>query len=416
VSTTSHHREAQRLLIKPFARRRRGARIGGVSSVSLGSWSAAPIAANRAAFLVPDEVAYFNTASLAPMLRSVRAAGAAALEQRARPWDIADDDWFTAVERLRRLVGRLFGDADGVALVPATSYGFATAAANLPVPAGSAIIVLAGEYPSGIYTWRRHATRHGARILTVAVEDGQDWTEAVLAAIGDATSVVSVPQVHWTDGAWLDLVRVARRAHDVGAALVIDASQSLGVVPLDVSVLQPDFVVSVGYKWLLGPFGRGYLWVAPAHRDGQPIEENWIARKDAEQFASLVDYRDEYQAGARRFDQGARTLFELTPMAIAAMTQILEWQVEHIAASLSAITARIESRLTGLGLDSPTRQRGPHLLGLPLPVGTAEHVTSTLADRGVYAAVRGPALRISPHLHTNDEDIDRLVDALAAAL
>jgi selenocysteine lyase/cysteine desulfurase len=389
-----------------------------VSSALPGSWSAARIAPDRTAFLVPDEVAYFNTASLAPMLRSVRAAGAAALDQRARPWDIADEDWFTAVERLRRLAGRLFGDADGdgVALVPATSYGFATAAANLPVPGNSAIVVLAGEYPSGVYTWRGHASRYGARIVTVAVENGQEWTDAVLAAITDATSVVSVPQVHWTDGAWLDLAAVACRAHDVGAALVIDASQSLGAVPLDVSALRPDFVVSVGYKWLLGPFGRGYLWVAPAHRDGRPIEENWIARTNAEQFDRLIDYCDEYQAGARRFDQGARTLFELTPMAVAALTQILDWQVERVAASLSALTARIESGLTGLGLDRPTRQRGPHLLGLPLPVGAAEHVTRTLADRGVYAAVRGPALRISPHLHTNDQDIDRLIDALAAAL
>ncbi|HZC51652.1 MAG TPA: aminotransferase class V-fold PLP-dependent enzyme, partial [Mycobacterium sp.] len=326
-------------------------------------------------------------------------------------------DWFTDVERLRGLAGRLFGEADGegVALVPATSYGFATAVGNLPVPAHSTIVVLEGEYPSGIYTLRRHAVRFGARIITTTVEDGQDWTDATLAAISDATAIVSVPQVHWTDGSWIDLERIARRARDVGAALIVDASQSLGAVPLDVADLAPDFVVSVGYKWLLGPFGRSLLWVAPKHRDGQPLEENWIVRKDAAQFARLIDYRDEYQPGARRYDQGQRTLFELTPMAIAALEQILEWRVERIAASLASVTARIEDRLIGLGLDGPTQQRGPHLLGLPLPAD-AEHVTQTLADRGVHAALRGSALRISPHLHTTDTDIDQLVDAVQACL
>lgn len=380
-------------------------------------WAGLSIEPDRGAFLIPDEVAYFNTASLAPTLRRVRDAGVTALQRRARPWEIADADWFTDVERLRTLAGQLVGDEDGegIALVPATSYGFATAVANMPVPSDSTIIVLDGEYPSGIYTLRRHASRFGAHIRTVTADDGSDWTEAVLAAIDETTAIVSVPQVHWTDGAWLDLDRIARRAHDVGAALVVDASQSLGVIPLDVATLQPDFVVSVGYKWLLGPFGRGLLWVAPEHRDGQPLEENWIVRKDAEDFARLIDYRDEYQPGARRYDQGGRTSFELTPMAIAALEQILQWRVERIAASLAAVTARIEDGLTGLGLDGPTRQHGPHMLGLPLPAD-AEHVAQTLASRGVHAALRGSALRISPHLHTTDQDVDRLVEAVQVAL
>jgi selenocysteine lyase/cysteine desulfurase len=389
-----------------------------VSRAAPSSWSAAPIATDRTAFLVPDDVAYFNTASLAPMLRSVRAAGVAGLDQRSRPWEITDEDWFKSVERLRTMAGRLFGDEDGegVALVPATSYGYATASANLPLPAGSAIVVLADEYPSGVYALRRHADRSGARVVTVGIEGGQDWTDAVLAAIDDETSLVSVPQVHWTDGSWLDLVRVAERSHHVGAALVIDASQSLGAVPLDVTALRPDFVVSVGYKWLLGPFGRGYLWVAPAHRDGRPIEENWIVRKDAEDFAGLIDYRDEYQPGARRFDQGQRTLFEITPMAIAAVEQVLEWKIDRIAASLFAVTSRIEQGIISLGLEGPRRARGPHMLGVPLPAGTAERAEHVLAGHGVHAAVRGSALRISPHLHTDERDVQRLVSAVAAAL
>ena len=320
------------------------------------------IASCRVEFAVPDDVAYFNTASLGPLLHVVRDAGEEALRRRAAPWTISADDWFTDIETLRALVGRLVGDdADGVAFVPATSYGFAVAALNLPVPSGSRIMVLAGEYPSGVYTWRRHAAQFGAEVLTVGREPGQSWTDAVLDGLDERVAIVSVPQVYWTDGAWVELGAVAARAREVGAALVVDASQSLGVVPLDVRALDPDFVVSVGYKWLLGPVGRSYLWVAPRHRDGAPLEQNWIVRADAEDFTRLTDYRDGYQPGARRYDHGQRTQFELTPMAIAAVGQVLGWGVETVATRLAAVTDQIVSRLGAVGLSPSSEERGPHL-------------------------------------------------------
>jgi selenocysteine lyase/cysteine desulfurase len=375
------------------------------------------IASCRAEFAVPDDVAYFNTASLGPLLHVVRDAGEEALRRRAAPWTISTDDWFTDIETLRALVGRLVGDdADGVAFVPATSYGFAVAALNLPVPSGSRIMVLAGEYPSGVYTWRRHAAQFGAEVLTVGREPGQSWTDAVLDGLDERVAIVSVPQVYWTDGAWVDLGAVAVRAREVDAALVVDVSQSLGVVPLDVRVLDPDFVVSVGYKWLLGPLGRGYLWVAPRHRDGAPLEQNWIVRAGAEDFTRLTDYRDEYQPGARRFDHGQRTQFELTPMAIAAVGQVLAWGVETVAARLAAVTDEIVSRLGAIGLSPSWGERGPHLLGLNLPEDIRSAAVTAMAEARCYASVRSTSLRLAPHLHTSDEDVDRLVDTLRAAL
>ena len=121
------------------------------------------LGSRRADFDVPRDVAYFNTANLSPLLHAVREAGASGLERRARPWTIAQDDWFSDVERLRAAFGGLIGaDADGVALVPATSYGFAVAARNLPLEPGDRVVVLAEEYPSGVYTWRA-ATRAARR-------------------------------------------------------------------------------------------------------------------------------------------------------------------------------------------------------------------------------------------------------------
>jgi selenocysteine lyase/cysteine desulfurase len=375
------------------------------------------IGAQRAAFNVPEEVAYFNTASLAPQLHAVRTAGEAALERRGRPWAISDADWFVDVERLRSLFARIIGATDdGVARVPATSYGLAIAAHTLPIGPGQRILVLAEEYPSGIYTWRAAARRSGAEVLTVSREAGQTWTDAVLAVLDERVAIVSVPNVHWTDGALVDLRPISARVRELGTRLVIDASQSVGAMPLDVAELQPDFLVSVGYKWLLGPFGVGYLYVAEEHRQGEPLEENWIARAGSEDLARLVDYRDEYQRGARRFDAGARTMFELTPMAIAALEQIAEWEVPRIASTLARRTSEIARRAAGLGLDPvPDEQRGPHLLGVRLPERARSAVLAALAEHNCFVALRGSSLRIAPHLHTTDEDVERLFEGLAQA-
>ncbi|WP_199922766.1 aminotransferase class V-fold PLP-dependent enzyme [Streptomyces sp. NRRL S-87] len=370
----------------------------------------------RDLFDIPDHVAYFNTASLAPTLRAARDAGDAALRKRAQPWRIRTADWFDGAEERRALFAGLIGaTADDIALVPATSYGLAVAAANLTAPAGSRVLVLDGEYPSGIYTWWRFAERTGASLLTVRRDGGRTWTEAVLGALDETVAVVSVPQVHWTDGALLDLEPVARAARAAGAALVVDASQSAGAVPLDTGALRPDFVVSVGYKWLLGPFGLGYLYVAPEHQQGRPLEENWILREGSEDFARLVDYRADYQPGARRFDAGGRTAFELTPMATAALRQLSAWTVPAVADALSVVTALVAAEARERALPTPV-PRGPHMLGITVPEDLRGRVVAELAEADVFVGARGTSLRISPHLHTTRQDVERLFDVLDSAL
>jgi selenocysteine lyase/cysteine desulfurase len=302
-------------------------------------------------------------------------------------------------------------------LVLATSYGFAVATRNLALGGGDRVLVLAEEYPSGIYALRTAARAAGAEIVTVHREPGQTWTEAILAVLDERVRVVSVPNVHWTDGARVDLEAVSDRAHEVRARLVIDGSQSIGAMPIDVARLRPDFIMSVGYKWLLGPMGISYLYVAEEHRRGEPVEQNWIAREGSEDFARLVDYRDEYQPGARRFDVGQRTNFELVPMAIAALEQLLSWRVARVAEALSRVTGTIAARAATLGLDPlPAGQRGPHVLGVRLPESIRSDVVPRLAATDCFAALRGETLRIAPHLHVTDADIDRLMRALATVM
>ena len=253
------------------AQLREGESESPVAAASGLSDTAAALGVQRDEFAVPTDIAYFNTANLSPQLHRVRAAGEIALDRRSRPWSIAAEDWFIDVERLRGLFADMIGaNMEGIALVPSTSYGFAVAARNLPLAPADRVLVLAEEYPSGIYTWRAATRAVAAEILTVHRETGKTWTDAVLSGLDERVSIVSVPQVHWIDGSLIDLAAVSARAQDVGARLVIDESQSIGAMPLDVAALRPDFVVTVGYKWLLGPFGLGYLRHTLRHGKASP--------------------------------------------------------------------------------------------------------------------------------------------------
>jgi selenocysteine lyase/cysteine desulfurase len=372
----------------------------------------------RALFELPDDITFLNCAYMSPQLRSVREAGEVALGRKAHPWTVRAEDFFSGAEELRGLFASLVGaEAEGVALVPSVSYGMAVVSANLRVREGQRLLVLAEEFPSNLYPWRELAKRTGGSVFTVPRPEDGDWTRAVLGALDERTALVAVPNCHWTDGTWVDLVKVGARAREVGAALVVDATQSLGALPLSVEQVRPDYLVSAGYKWLLGPYSQGYMYVAPQHREGRPLELNWIARKGSEDFARLIDYQEEFQPGARRFDVGERSNFMLVPMAAAALRQLQAWGVGSIQETLRGLTRRIAQGAQALGLEvAPEAYRVGHLVGLRRRGGYAPDVPARLAARNVYVSVRGDNLRVSPHLYNTEADADRLFNSLETLL
>lgn len=362
----------------------------------------------RHLFSMPDDVTYLNCAYLGPQLRAVSAAGLEAVALKERPWEVTPESFFTGAERLRATFASVIGaDADGVAFVPSVSYGVGVAAANLPL-GDRATLLLADDFPSDVYGWRA-----AGPLVTVPRPADGDWTSAVLATLDERIGVVAVPHVHWTDGGLVDLVAVGAACRAVGAALVVDATQSLGAFPLDLDAVRPDFVIAAGYKWLLGPYAFGYLWAAPAHREGTPLEANWINREASDDFTRLVDYRDAYQPGARRYDVGERSNFVLVPMAQAALEQILAWGVGEVAETTRALTSYLADGATGLGLDvAPAHLRGPHLMGIRFPGGLPSGLADRLVAERISVSIRGDSVRVAPHVYNTEADCDRLLAAL----
>jgi selenocysteine lyase/cysteine desulfurase len=375
------------------------------------------IPCQRDQFDIPDDVAYLNCASLAPLSRAVQAAGDRGIDAKLHPWSLTSEDFFTEGDIVRGLFARLLGaQPSDIALVPSVSYAMAVAAKNLTLRPGRRVVLLAGQYPSNVYPWRDLARRNGGEVVTLPQPETGDWTASVLAALDERVDIVALPQNHWVDGRLVDLVAVSERVKAIGAALVLDLTQSLGARPFDVKAVDPDFIACAGYKWLMGPYSFGYLYVAPRRQDGAPIEHGWITREGSRNFARLVDYRDALLPGAVRFDVGERSNFALTPMARTALEQVLDWGVERIAAGLATLTDAIVARTRPLGLEAlPQGVRAGHYLGLRFPAGMPDGLVDRLAVAQVHVSKRGDALRVTPHLYNTPADIDRFVQVLERA-
>jgi selenocysteine lyase/cysteine desulfurase len=374
------------------------------------------LGSQRSLFDIPQGMAFFNTATNSPLLNASRTRLLEAAGAKSRPWERQPADFFADAERIRGLAADLFGaDADAWAIIPAASYGV-SAAARIIEPTlkpGDRILLMAEEFPSNVLPWRRVAENTGAALTTVATPADGDWTAAILAAIRPGIRVVTLSHCHWTNGVLLDLAPIGAACRRVGAIFVLDLTQSLGALPLDLAALDPDFMVAAGYKWLLCPYGFGLMYVAPRWRDARPLEETWLARANAEDFATLVNYSDVYRPGARRFDVGETCVTTILPGAIAALEQLKVWGVARIAESLKAICNRIVPELEAQGFAMPpTSRRAAHMFGATLPAGRNDDVAGRLREQNVFISRRGSSIRFSPHLHVTEADLAQLADAL----
>jgi len=367
----------------------------------------------RHLFDIPDDVAYLNCAYMSPLMKPALEAGAAGLARKAHPWELTPDKFFTGSDEFRATAAQLIDcSADCIAIVPSASYGIATAARNVPVKQGQSIVVLAEQFPSNYYPWQRLVEENGASLKVVPWPEDHDWTTAVLNSLTADVAIAALPHVQWTSGGRLDLIRIGEACRKIGAALVLDLTQSLGALPFSVHDVQPDFAVAASYKWLLGPYSVGVLYVAPKWQGGIPLEENWIQRATARDFSSVL-YTENYDVGARRFDMGERSNFALLPAAVRAMKQLLEWGVAQISETTGALNRQLANAAADLGFSAPAEPlRAPHYLALRRKEAIPKELPEVLAREKVFVSVRGSSIRVTPHVYNTAEDCERLIACL----
>lgn len=378
------------------------------------------LACQRAEFDIPRDVTYLNAASWSPLPKAVQAAGHAGIERKARPWGITAEHMAGQFARARNAAAGLIGAAaEDIALIPSISYGVAVAGRILPIPRGSRVLVLGDDHSSPVLEWLQHAPPGGYSVETVASPADGDWTAAILAAIarpGAAPlALISISSVHWADGGLVDLDAVARAQRAAGAMLLVDATHHAGVLPLDVAALDPDVLIFPTYKWVLGPYGRAFLYVAKRWQGGVPLEQTGASRRRV--FSEATPYMADlaFTEGAKRFDMGERDHLIGLEMAAVGMELMAQWGTAAISARLGWLTGLLAEGLADAGVELPSQGlRAPHVLSLGFPGGMKPGLIEALAARQVHVAPRLGRMRISPHVYNDEADVAAFLAAFRA--
>ncbi len=375
----------------------------------------------RHLFEIPRDVAYLNNGSFTPLPRCVREAGEAGVAVKSTPWLMDHAAIDRRVETIRATAASFIGaQADDIAIVHSAAYGIATAAANLAITATTRILLIEGEFPSQSLEWARRAQQTGAMLDVVPRPEDGDWTAAILRRIEQPglppVGIAALTPLVWTDGTLIDLEHLVPALRQQGAAIVVDATQAVGVLPIDVGRLAADYLVFPTYKWLLGPYTLAFLYVAPARQQGTPLEQYGANRiGGGDPFAGRLG---DPVATARRFDMGQRNNPVSLPMALAGMELVRDWERDAISERQRMLTDALADRAEAYGLHPiPRPRRAPHILGLQPPAGlVTAKLVAALAEHGVYVAERGGRIRIGAHVFNDEEDVARFAAALDRAV
>jgi len=371
-------------------------------------------------FQLPEGIHYLNCAYMSPLLKSVEEKGIEGMRLKRNPLSIKPVDFFTGAVSVRQKFARMVEcNPDQVALMPSVSYGMNSVIRNIPCLKGQHALTLSEEFPSCYYTAQRWCKDHGAELRIVARRDdlpnrGGDWNERILEAITRETAFIVMASVHWMNGTKFDLEKIGARCREVGAKLIVDGSQSVGALPIDVRKANIDALICAAYKWLMGPYSTALSYLHEDFNNGVPLEESWMTRPHAERFDRLTNYKEGYKPGAIRFDVGQSSNFIFLPMLDEALGQLLEWGIPEIQEYCRNLgIPLIDYFLAKETLVDDEVHRAFHLMGLQLPSGThGEELLSELHSRNVYVSLRGNNIRISLNVFNNDEDVRELISAL----
>jgi selenocysteine lyase/cysteine desulfurase len=379
------------------------------------------LSCQRDKFSLPADQTYLNGAFMSPLLKSVEKLGIEGIQRKRYPGFFKPEDFYDDANEIRVLFSKIIDNPkpQQIVVMPSVSYGIASVTKNIQLSPGQKVIVVDEQFPSNIYSWQRLVAEQSAELMIIkpdpdAENRAEQWNHRILEAINKDTAVVTMAQAHWADGTKFDLKAIRKKTHDVGALLIIDGTQSVGAMPFSINELKPDALICAAYKWMMGPFSSSLGYFSERFNSAIPIEENWINRKESQNFAQLVNYQPEYMAGARRFEAGQSYNFALLPMLKAALSQLIEWEANRIQAycqniSKNSINTLIES---GYSIENE-RYRGSHLFGVRIPRSkNIEILKNKITTANISVSYRGNAIRVSPNVYNTEQDLEQLVNCL----
>lgn len=378
-----------------------------------------PSLASLVDFPALREYTYLNSASIAIMAKPVREAMERFTRQILHVGTVSLDEEaeVAALENARQGAAALIGaHPDSVAITSSATEGLGQLAWGLR-PKGN-VVSLDIEFPSVVYPWLRVARETGAEVRLV--HRGQDPArlslDDVAALVDRNTSVIAVSHVQYATGCRFDLRELAELAHAHGAVCVVDATQSVGVSPVNVTRDGVDALVAAAYKWLCGPFGAAVLYVAPALAERlEPILVGWRGTADMWSFDAT---KLTYAPSLRRFEFS--TMSYMSGYGLGeALRYLRSLGGEAVSRHALRLTDRLMAGLDTLGAEvltprEPSRRAG--IVTARFPGRDGEKVAAELNRRKVVVSPRFGSTRFSPHFFNSSDDIDRALDALREVL
>ena len=360
---------------------------------------------------------YLNAAGEGALPRAAAEAMAVALAQKERPAAIGREHYGALPAAVRESLARLVGaEPDEIALTGSTSAGLGLVAREFPFPPGGEVLLPEGQFPSNVLPWKA-AERRGAVLRRVPLRRGESVIEALRAAAGPRTVLISADWMNFATGVVAEIEEIGALCRRLGSVFVLDAAQGLGAVRLDARRCGAHVVAAPGHKWLLGPPGTGFLYVSKELRGFHPWNAGWMHVALKKGFARLADFDpDEVPPEADRMENGTPSWITLAgwKASLDLLEGIGPERVERRVGEL-ADAAREAVRHAGLELVSP---EAPPLAGPIVVAGAGDHtrvVHHALAESGVVTALRG-GIRLSPHVYNTESDMVRFETAARLAL
>lgn len=361
------------------------------------------------------DVTYLNNASIGPLPERTRRVLDAFAARRATPHLLSDRELQQMLADARAAAARLLNaEVEEIALAPNTTVGVNTAAGALPIAAGDTVLLSDREFPANVYPWLVLRERGVHVELARTTPEGWPDEAYLLERLRDPrVRVLAISFVQFSNGFRADLATLGRACRENGTFLVVDAIQGLGQCELDVRRVPVDVLACGAQKWLLSPWGAGFVWVRrELIADLQPPMAGWMAFEGTDDFTRLTEYRTAYRADARRFEVGTLPFQEMQAMAVS-VDLLLELGIARIAAHLRELKRPlVEAASRGaFALTSPTD--GVHESAI-VCVRTADvpRTHQALRDAGVVCVMREGSIRLSPHWYNTPEEIGRVLEIL----
>ncbi len=358
--------------------------------------------------------ACFDHAAVAPLSGPAREA--------IVPWanDLAENGaanwprWAERIETTRRRGAAMIGaETDEGALVRSTTEGINFVAEGFPWRPGDNVVVPVDEFPSNLYPWMHLADR-GVETRRVPVEQGRVSLDALAAACNERTRIIAISWVGYASGWRNDLDALVELAHSRGALLFLDAIQGLGVFPLDVRRTSVDFLAADGHKWLLGPEGAGLFYLRREHLDLlRAVGVGWNSVVQTLDFSNI---NLAIKPAAGRYEGGTYNMAGFAALG-ASLELFARYPSAEVAARVLHVTDEVCRRLNDLGADVASCRdegRASGIVAFDLLGRNPAEVRKRCRERHVLLSCRGGRLRVSPHAYNDEDDIDRLVEALRA--